>query len=478
MANKEYQLVYDQSTSGTKLLLVLDGKIIKRIDKKHRQIYPKDGWVEHDPTEIWQNVESLFTQILSESQLTTKDITSISITNQRETIVAWDKTTSQPLYNAIVWQDNRSSGICDKLISEGLETMVHQKTGLRLDTYFSGTKILWLFENVPKLKEKSLAGNLAIGTMDSWLIWQMSQGKVFATEPSNACRTLLYDIRQNQWDKELAEIFGASVSDLPEVRDSSSNFGDYKGIPIRGVMADSQAALFGQGAIKSGDVKVTLGTGSSVLMQLENRNDILDEQILTTIADAEENKVNYALEGIIRSCADSINWFNENIANFENIDQACNEVMQKEQPQDIIFIPALEGLAAPIWKNDATGTFTGLKRNSTREDFLYAILESIIFQVKLVIDRMEEISGTKVSAIRVDGGVTRNKFLMQKLANLLNKEIWLGDVEELSALGALSVGNKSFITEKRFFKIDPEDDTVLERFSNWKSSLTAEFQSK
>lgn len=465
----ENYLILDQSTSATKLLLVKNGKIIKRLDKKHEQYYPTEGWVEHNPLEIWRNIEYLFHKLLREEGLDTKDIQSISITNQRETIIAWDKLTGNPVCNALVWQDNRSTQICQTLVRVGLQSEIQEKTGLLLDPYFSGTKIKWLYENVPEISQLSKAGNLAIGTMDSWLIWKMTQGEVLATEPSNACRTLLYNIRENCWDEELIRVFGAKIMDLPEVKPSSDTFGKYKGIPIRGIMADSQAALIGQKALKAGEVKITLGTGSSILMQLEGRNDICDSQILTTIVEANKESTSYALEGIMRSCADSINWFNENIANYKNIEQACNDVMQKEAKQDIVFVPALEGLAAPFWNNNATGAFCGLKRNTTKDDLLYAILESIIFQIKLIIDRMEKVSRIRINSIRLDGGVSKNQKLMQALSNLLNKEIQVSSTEELSAMGALSIAikdNKSTLKYDRYFPL--KNKKQIERFNNWK----------
>ncbi|MDR2977317.1 MAG: glycerol kinase [Streptococcaceae bacterium] len=466
-----YRLVFDQSTSATKLLLLQGGRILRRLDKKHQQIYPKTGWVEHSPDEIWEDVQKLFADMLGETQLTAADIASISITNQRETILTWDKATGKPLYNALVWQDNRSSGICQSLIDSGYELEIQRKTGLRLDTYFSGPKIKWLFENVPSVREASEQGNLAVGTIDSWLIWKLTAGKVFATEASNACRTLLYNIREQRWDAELCRIFDVSLSDLPEVRKSSDEFGHYQGIPIRGVMADSQAALYGQGLTKAGEVKITMGTGCSVLMQLEHNDKIDSSEVLTTIVDSNETGTNYALEGIIRSCADSIHWFNESIAAYENIDEACNQVIENEFPQDIIFIPALEGLASPYWESEASGAFLGMKRNTSKNDLLYAILESIVFQIKCVLHRMEEVSGIPVKVVKVDGGVSKNAGLVQKLANLLAKELQVGETEELSALGALKTGNKIEILLNDKIYLPQEDKLLDERYSRWLSQL-------
>lgn len=434
-----YRFVLDQSTSGTKLLVIHGEQIVKRYDKAHKQIFPNPDWVEQDPEEIWQNVESLLEQALSENELTTEQVASLSITNQRETIVIWDKTTGKPLYNAIVWQCRRSDKRCEKLLQEDKAPLINQKTGLRIDPYFSGTKIQWLYDEVREVQKKSVAGELAIGTMDSWLIWNLTQGKVFATEASNASRTLLFNIQKLAWDEELLALFHCQMSDLPELRKSSANFGDYKGIPIQGVMADSQAALVGQGCLMSGEVKITLGTGSSVLMQINDQGDFRDERIMTTIASASEGKTCYALEGIIRSCADSIHWFQENIASFSDINQACNQVLTECSQNAVFFVPALQGLAAPFWSNEASGMFLGMSRQTTKEDMLRAILESIVFQVKAVIEVMEEVTQQKIATVKVDGGVTRNTQLMKMLADLLEKKIIINNVEELSALGALAI---------------------------------------
>ncbi|MDN2638025.1 FGGY family carbohydrate kinase [Enterococcus avium] len=434
----DYRFIIDQSTSGTKLLVMNAGKIMKRYDKMHQQIYPKDGWIEQDPEEIWHNVEALINQAFTENQLHHSQIASLSITNQRETIVAWDKVTGKPLYNAIVWQCNRSIDICERLIQQGKADVISQKTGLRVDPYFSGTKIQWLYDEIPMIREKSQAAELAIGTMDSWLIWKLTNGEVFATEASNASRTLLFDIQNLRWDSELANLFHCHIEDLPEIRNSSDIFGSYQGIVIKGVMADSQAALFGQGCLKKGEVKVTLGTGSSVLMQMKKEGDFRDQRIMTTVAGVDNQGTSYALEGIIRSCADSIHWFNEEIASFLDINQACNLAVSG-QSEEIYFIPALQGLAAPFWLQESTGMFVGMRRKTTKLDLLRAILESIIFQIKAVIDVMEEVTGRKIKTVKVDGGVTKNTQLMILLADLLEKEVVINNMEELSAIGALNM---------------------------------------
>ncbi|WNN67625.1 FGGY-family carbohydrate kinase [Lactococcus lactis] len=471
----ENYLILDQSTSATKLLLVKNSKIIKRLDKKHEQYYPTEGWVEHDPLEIWRNIEYLFHKLLREEGLDTKEIQSISITNQRETIIAWDKVTGNPVCNALVWQDNRSTQICQTLVRVGLQPEIQEKTGLLLDPYFSGTKIKWLYENIPEIRQLSQNGNLAIGTMDSWLIWKMSQGEVFATEPSNACRTLLYNIHTNEWDSDLLKIFGASKEVLPQIYSSSDYFGTYKNIPIKGVMADSQAALVGENAVAEGDVKVTLGTGCSILMMLGNMHQFNNSEILMTIVNSEKGCTNYALEGIIRSCADSINWFNDSIAHFDDINEICNQIIE-ENHQEIIFIPALSGIATPFWNNAATGSFLNLRRNSRLEDLLFAILESIIFQIKMVLNKMEQVSGLDIRSICVDGGVTKNRALMQKLSNLTGRELYVSEVEELSALGTLTM-IKGIPIQQKYDHIFPKYDQVEQkRYTAWENKMLEELK--
>lgn len=465
-----YQIVLDQSTSGTKLILLKNGRIFKRYDKKHHQFYPKSGWVEHDPIEIWQNVESLFHTALKDNLLNYSDIDAISITNQRETILAWDKTTGQPLYPAIVWQCNRTAVMCDALIQGGREALVVEKTGLRLDPYFSGTKIKWLYDEVPGVSERSRDGTLAVGTMDSWLVWQLTNHQVFATEKSNACRTLLFNISTEKWDDELISLFHASLSDLPEIKTSADVFGYYHGIKIKGVMADSQAALLGQRCLQNGDVKVTLGTGASVLMQLRSQGSLRDKRVLTTIASSNGASTDFALEGIIRSCADSINWFVDSVSDFESLDSACRIALAETLDQPIYFIPALQGLASPFWNKEAIATFIGMKRDSNKYDLLRAILESIIFQIKSVIEIMEEVTGETIKVIRVDGGVSKNKRLMQNLATLLDKTLIVNDIEELSAMGVASLANQNILSQNHQQEqiLSSGQKNILLKYQKWK----------
>lgn len=470
-----YRLVIDQSTSGTKLLVFKNGQLYKRYDRAHRQIFPQAGWVEHDPIEIWHNVKELLKQAMKENNLQPKQVSSLSITNQRETVVAWDRVTGEPLYNAIVWQCNRSLKLCEELINEGKLAFVQEKTGLTLDSYFSGTKIKWLYEEIPAIAEKSGSGELAIGTIDSWLVWNLTQQQVFVTEPSNACRTLLYNIHTNSWDEELMAIFGGAKEDLPAIKGSSEIVGHYLGIPIQGIMADSQAALYGQGCLKPGEVKATLGTGCSIMMQVGENDTYHDQRILITIAQQQGTKTHYALEGIIRSCADSIRWFESQVANLTDSSALCNQILIEDRQKDVYFLPGLQGLGAPFWDNEATGAFIGLKRTTSKLDMLGAILDSILFQIKAVMDVLEKVSGHRIQVIKVDGGVTRNSALIQQLANLLQKEIIVNNIEELSALGAMLLTGQALKQQKLVGQqVLPQDDQKISlKYQKWYQLVSA-----
>lgn len=441
--NRIYKLVLDQSTSGTKLLLIgiEDNKadILRRMDRKHKQIFPQDGWVEHDPMEIVKNTKQLIAEMLEATKLSVQDIRSLSITNQRETIVAWNKRTGQPVSNALVWQCNRSNDICKQLIEAGREQEIQQKTGLKIDSYFSGPKIRWLFEKADEMRSLAASGELAIGTIDSWLIWNLTDGEVFATEPSNASRTLLYNIYENSWDDALCDIFLVPKNCLPEVRNSDDLYGTFSGIPIQGVMADSQAALYGQGCFNFGDVKITLGTGSSVLMQIKNEVTLKSDNILKTIAFTNKQKTDFAIEGIIRSCGDTLTWLGNELGFFETVEEGFKLAESVPDNGGVYLIPAQIGLAAPFWNSRPQAAFVGMNRSTTKAHLVRAGFESILYQIRAVIDELEVVSGINLLDISVDGGVTRNERLMQMLANVIKKNIRVSVVEELSAVGVLTL---------------------------------------
>lgn len=467
---KEYRIVIDQSTSGTKLLLVRIEKqklvILKRLDKSHRQIYPRSGWVEHDPVEIVDNVEILFNLLMEETKLKAEDIKSISITNQRETIVIWNKKTGKPIANALVWQCNRSVDICNQLISEGKELIVQEKTGLKLDTYFSAPKLKWLFQKDSNLEAILRNDELAVGTMDSWLIWNLTNREVFATEPSNASRTLLYNIHSEQWDEELCQLFDTPMKVLPQVRASNDTFGEYKGIPITGVMADSQAALYGQGLTASGNVKATLGTGCSIMMQIEDNLHWGNDTILKTIAWKINNQTSYALEGIIRSCTDTLNWLSNELDLFNTVEEGAEIAFSIPDSGGVFLIPAQLGLGAPFWKPEAKAGFVGLNRSSTKAHMIRAGFDSIVYQIKAVIDVIEETSNIKITELRVDGGASKNNDLMQLLADVLQRTIVLGSIEEMSGIGSLKLAASFTLLNTIKEKYKPNED-LEEKYKNW-----------
>lgn len=463
----EFHVIIDQSTSGTKLLLVTDSdslSIIDRLDKKHRQFYPKKGWVEHDPIEIIDNIYSLFNEMLAKHQLIHEEIKSISITNQRETIVAWNRVTGEPIHHSMVWQCNRGKDICLELVADGKEELVKRKTGLRIDSYFSGSKIKWLAENSLMMNDLAKKQELAIGTMDAWIIWNLTQGQVFATEPSNACRTLLYDIHKNQWDEELTQLFEAPLSALPQVKRSRDNFGYYKGIPIVSVRADSQAALFGQNCVEVGDVKATLGTGCSVMMQVRENDNFNNDEIMTTIGWCDEKATFYALEGIIRSCGDTLTWLSDSLGLFDNFEEAEKLAFDLPDNGGVYLVPAQLGLAAPFWLVNATASFEGMSRSTTKANLIRAAFESVVYQIKAVLDSMERVANVTIDTLKVDGGLSKNKKLMQFLANVLMKKVEISEVEELSAMGTFLEKN-TFVTQN--ISLFPKENEYHKSYQQW-----------
>lgn len=463
---EDYRIVVDQSTSGTKVLLVKTTgdniKIINRVDKAHKQIYPNPGWVEHDPIEIIENVNELITKVLMISKVKESEILSLSIVNQRETVVIWDKKTGKPLMNALVWQCNRGGEICENLINDAQEEIIQSKTGLKIDTYFSGSKLKWFFthHNVEN------ATDIAIGTMDSWLIWNLTNKEIFATEPSNASRTLLYNIHTQQWDEDLCKLFNTPMTGLPEIRSTDASFGFYKGIPIIGVMGDSQAALYGQNLIKKGDVKATLGTGCSVLMHNGENHLIEGASILRTVAWRKNDETSYALEGIIRSCTDTLNWMSNELGFFSTVEEGSDMAFSIPDSGSVYLIPAQLGLATPFWKSDATASFVGMTRSSTKTQLIRAAFDSIAFQIKAVIDELEKNAKTKIESIKVDGGASKNKELLQLIADTLQKKIITEEIEEMSALGVLLMSfdiNRSQKNQKVF---EPKKDNK-NQYNEW-----------
>lgn len=444
--DKQAILSIDQSTSGTKALLIRsDGEIIHRASKDHAQIYPRPGWVEHDPMEIYGNVAALIRETVEASPISLGEIAALSITNQRETIVVWDKRTGLPVYNAIVWQCRRTADMCRELREDGLEELVRERTGLTVDPYFSATKAKWILDQVDGAREKAAAGHLLLGTIDSWLLWKLTDGRVHATDYTNASRTMLFDIYGLEWDRYLLDVFDIPAGMLPQVKFSDELFGQCTAVegmalPIRGVAGDSHGALIGQMCFEAGMVKATFGTGSSLMMNTGLEPVEADNGLMTTIAYAFGGKVRYALEGIVNSTGDTLKWMKDNLGLFDSFREA--EAMASSLPDNegVYIVPSFSGLGAPHWDPFVRASINGMTRGTNKNHIVRAGMESIVYQIKDVVDLMRDRAGAAVKELRVDGGPTSNRFLMQFLADILGVKVVRTNVSELSAMGASYAG--------------------------------------
>ena len=441
-------LTVDQSTSATKALLFdAAGELIDRASVDHQQYYPQPGWVEHDADEIYRNTLAAIQTVLARHPALKDDLTCLSITNQRETIVVFDRATGQPLYNAIVWQCRRGEPLCQQLQDEGHEAEVHAITGLKIDTYFPASKIAWLFEHAPGLQARVLAGDALIGTIDAYLIYRLTGGAVFATDHTNASRTLLFDIHNLRWSEELCDLFGVPLSALPEVRESSGCFGETtlggaleRPLRIIGVMGDSQAALFAERCWWPGLGKVTFGSGSSVLLNIGGAAVLSDGGIVTTIGWRMLGQTTYAFEGLINFTGATINWLRDQLQLISS--PAETEALAAAVPDNggVYLVPAFVGLSAPYWQPRAKAAIVGLTPAATRNHVVRAALESIAYQVKDVLDLMRAESGVALENIHADGGMVSNGFLMQFVADMTQIIVRASDMPESSALGAAMAG--------------------------------------
>ena len=439
-------LAIDQSTSATKAVLFdATGKVVDKAAREHQQIYPQPGWVEHDAGEIWQNVLAVIRDVAGRHDLT--KLAGLSITNQRETFVVFDRQTGRPLHNAIVWQCRRGDALCQTLREQGREELVSAKTGLKIDTYFSASKLAWLIENKPDLAAKLRDGSAVIGTMDTYLIHRLTGGAVFATDYTNASRTLLFDIRALRWDDKLCELFRVPMKALPEVRESPSTFGETdaggalpKRVPIVGVMGDSQASLFAQRSFQPGAVKATFGTGTSVLMNVGDEFKPPGKSAVTALAWVWRGRPTYALEGIINFSAATIAWLKNQLGLIR--DDAEVEPFARAVPDNggVYLVPAFAGLSAPHWAPDARAAIVGMSAHTQREHIVRAALESIAYQLRDVLDMMRADAGVTLRTLHADGGPTRNSFLMQFTADITGVELHVADVAESSAWGATMNG--------------------------------------
>lgn len=453
----KYILALDQGTTSSRAILFdHDGNVAAVAQKEFRQIFPKPGWVEHDAEEIWATQVGVAAEVLQKARASSADVAAIGITNQRETAVVWDRATGKPVCHAIVWQDRRTAPICDKLRAQKLDRVIQKKTGLVVDAYFSATKVQWMLQNVKGLKARAAKGELAFGTIDTWLLWNLTGGKVHATDVSNASRTMLYDIRKGTWDDELLKIFGVPRSMLPEVRDSSGVFGETSllggSIPVAGIAGDQQAALFGQVCTKPGMVKNTYGTGCFMLMNTGTKPIASKNKLLTTVAWRIGGRTEYALEGSVFIAGAAIQWLRDGLGIIKTAPEV--EVLATSVPDTggVYLVPAFAGLGAPHWDAYARGTLVGMTRGTTAAHIARAAVEGIALQVMDILKAMEADSGIKLKELRVDGGASLNNLLMQLQSDLLGVPVVRPKVNETTALGAaclagLAVGFWSSMTD-------------------------------
>ena len=488
---KQYIMALDQGTTSSRAIIFdKDGGIVSLVQREFPQIFPKEGWVEHNPMSIWSTQIAACTEALMKIGGSWDEISCIGITNQRETVVVWDRETGIPVYNAIVWQCRRTAEYCQSLKDAGYSDLIRSKTGLLLDPYFSASKIAWILDNVEGAREKAEAGKLCFGTIDTWLIWNLTDGKVHATDYSNASRTMLFNINTLEWDKELLEIFNIPCSMLPEVNPSSHIYGYTDRtilgdeIPIGGVAGDQQAALFGQCCFDSGDLKNTYGTGAFLLMNIGDKPMITDSGLVTTIAWGIDGKVNYALEGSVFVCGAAIQWLRDGMRIVESA--ADCEYYSKKVPDSggVLVVPAFQGLGAPYWDPYARGIIIGITRATNKYHIIRATVESMAYQTADVIELMENSTGIKIEGLSVDGGASANDLLLSFQADILGTSVNRPECIETTALGAAYLAGlasgvyKSTDEIKENRKIaktfNPEKDSAWreERISIWKKAVS------
>lgn len=488
-----YMLAIDQGTTSSRAILFnKEGELVHTAQKEFQQYFPKPGWVEHNANEIWGSVLSVIAAVLTESGTQPTDIHGIGITNQRETTVVWNKKTGRPIYNAIVWQSRQTQEIVDDLKDEDLEKWFQEKTGLRLDPYFSGTKVKWLLNNVEGAKELAQQGDLLFGTIDSWLIWKLSGDKEHVTDYSNASRTLLFNIHDLKWDEEICKKLDIPISMLPKVASSSEVYTKTDpsvffgaSVPIAGVAGDQQAALFGQCCFEKGTAKNTYGTGCFMLLNTGETAVTSDNGLLTTIAWGIDGKVTYALEGSVFVAGSAIQWLRDGLRMVKNASDSETYAKKVDSTEGVYVVPAFVGLGTPYWDSDARGAIFGLTRGTSKEHFIRATLESLAYQTKDVLDAMEQDAEMKVEILRVDGGAVNNEFLMQFQSDLLELEVELANLNESTALGAaylagLATGYWSDIEEikkmrssKKTYSPKMDREKRDELYSGWQKAVAA-----
>ena len=487
---EKYILALDQGTSSSRAIVFDQNGQTKAVSQKEfTQIFPKPGWVEHNPMEIWSSQASVIAEAITSIDINGMNIAAIGITNQRETTIVWDAETGEPVYNAIVWQDRRTSEYCDSLKRDGRTDLIRSKTGLIIDAYFSATKIRWILENVPGARQKAEEGRLRFGTVDTWLIWMLTRGEVHVTDVSNASRTMLFNIHSLEWDKELLELMNIPASMMPQVKSSSEVYGYTKTtlfaheVPIAGIAGDQQAALFGQMCTEPGSVKNTYGTGCFLLMNSGERPIMSKNNLLTTIAWKIGDTVNYALEGSIFVAGSVVQWLRDGLGIIQSSSEV--EALAASVPDNggVYFVPALTGLGAPHWDQYAQGSIYGLSRGSTAAHIARAALEGIAFQTMDIVNAMQKDAGVTLKELKVDGGASRNNLLMQFQADVLGTSVIRPTVTETTALGAaylagLAVGywesiehiKKQWGVEKEF-QPSASPETVAALKDGWNDAI-------
>ena len=487
---KQYILALDQGTSSSRAIVFDEkGSACAVAQREFRQIFPKSGWVEHDPHEIWSSQASVIAEAITMLDINGLNIAGIGITNQRETTIAWDSETEEPVYNAIVWQDRRTSDYCDELKSQGLTDMIRQKTGLIIDAYFSATKIKWILDNVPGARERAEKGKLMFGTVDTWLIWRLTRGEVHVTDVSNASRTMLFNINTLEWDQELLDLFNIPRSMMPEVKSSSEVYGHTKTtifahkVPIAGIAGDQQAALFGQMCTEPGMVKNTYGTGCFLLMNSGEKPILSQNNLITTVAWKIGDKVNYALEGSIFVGGSVVQWLRDGLGVIKSSSEVEALASQVPDTNGVYFVPALTGLGAPWWDQYARGTIIGISRGTTTAHIARAALEGIAYQTMDITAAMSRDAGIPLKELKVDGGASRNNLLMQFQADILGTRVIRPQVVETTALGAaylagLAVGYWSSIDEirkqwqiDRAFEPSWDEERIRTAKSGWEDAV-------
>lgn len=490
---EKYIMAIDQGTTSSRAIIFdKAGNHIGTSQKEFTQYFPEAGWVEHDAHEIWNSVQSVIAGAFIESGVKPEQIAGIGITNQRETTVVWDKETGLPIYHAIVWQSRQSAQIADELKEQGYSDLFHEKTGLIIDSYFSATKIRWILDHVPGAQERAEKGELLFGTIDSWLVYKLTDGKVHVTDYSNASRTMLFNINTLEWDQEILDILNIPREMLPKVVSNSEIYGLTKTyhffgskVPIAGMAGDQQAALFGQMAFEPGMVKNTYGTGSFIVMNTGNKPQLSKNNLLTTIGYGINGEINYALEGSVFVAGSSIQWLRDGLKLIEKASQSEAAALASKNEDEVYVVPAFVGLGAPYWDQDARGAVFGLTRGTTEKDFIKATLQGIAYQVRDILGAMEEDTGIDIPVLKVDGGAANNDYLIQFQADILNTPVQRAGDLETTALGAaflagLAVGYwqdfdeiKAIIKDGKRFEVQMDDKRRNKLYGGWQKAVAA-----